>query len=86
MEAAAYFVIAEGLTNVLKHARASVASVAVREEGGRLVVEVADDGLGGVDIGGGSGLRGLEDRIAALDGTFEVADGNGTRLRAVLPL
>ncbi|MDA0182525.1 PAS domain S-box protein [Solirubrobacter phytolaccae] len=87
VEAAAYFVIAEALTNVLKHARATAALVRVVEADGRLVVEVADDGRGGVDIAGGSGLRGLEDRVAALDGTFEVADGAvGTRVRAVLPL
>jgi len=87
VEAAAYFVIAEALTNVLKHARATAASVRVGEADGRLVVEVADDGRGGVDIAGGSGLRGLEDRVAALDGTFEVADGvAGTRVRATLPL
>jgi len=86
VEAAAYFVIAEALTNVLKHARATAASVTAREVDGRLVVEVADDGRGGVDIGGGSGLRGLEDRVAALDGTFEVRDGTGTTVRAVLPL
>jgi PAS domain S-box-containing protein len=86
LEAAAYFVIAEGLTNTLKHARASAASVAVREEGAALIVEVADDGRGGVDIASGSGLRGLEDRVAALDGTFEVASLDGTRLKATLPL
>ncbi|MDA0169373.1 PAS domain S-box protein [Solirubrobacter taibaiensis] len=87
VEAAAYFVIAEGLTNVLKHAQANVARVTVRDEGAWLVIEVADDGRGGVDVAAGSGLRGLEDRVAALDGTFEVADGPvGTRLRAQLPL
>lgn len=85
VEAAAYFVIAEALTNVLKHAHATAASVTVREADGRLLVEVADDGRGGVDIDGGSGLRGLEDRVAALDGTFEVRDGAGTTVRAVLP-
>ncbi|RKQ92808.1 PAS domain S-box-containing protein [Solirubrobacter pauli] len=86
VEAAAYFVIAEALTNVLKHAHATAASVTVREADGRLIVEVADDGRGGVDIDGGSGLRGLEDRVAALDGTFEVRDGRGTTVRAELPL
>jgi PAS domain S-box-containing protein len=86
LEAAAYFVIAEGLTNTLKHARANAATVKVAEREGNLVIEVADDGRGGVDIASGSGLRGLEDRVAALDGTFEVAEGNGTRLKATLPL
>jgi signal transduction histidine kinase len=86
VEAAAYFVIAEALTNVLKHARATAASVTVREDGARLVVEVADDGRGGVDLDAGSGLRGLADRVAALDGTFSVLDGEGTTVRATLPL
>ena len=86
IEAAAYFVIAEALTNVLKHAQASAARVTVRDEGARLVIEVADDGRGGVDVAAGSGLRGLEDRVAALDGTFEVRDGGGTTVRATLPL
>ena len=78
--------IAEALTNVLKHAQASAARVTVRDEGARLVIEVADDGRGGVDVAAGSGLRGLEDRVAALDGTFEVRDGGGTTVRATLPL
>ena len=86
VEAAAYFVIAEALTNVLKHARASAARVTVSDEGAWLVIEVADDGRGGVDVAAGSGLRGLEDRVAALDGTFEVRDGGGTTVRATLPL
>jgi PAS domain S-box-containing protein len=87
LEAAAYFVIAEGLTNTLKHARATAAAVTVSERDSTLVIEVADDGRGGVDIASGSGLRGLEDRVAALDGTFEVADGQvGTRIKATLPL
>ena len=50
------------------------------------MVEVSDDGRGGVDVAAGSGLRGLEDRVAALDGTFEVRDGGGTTVRAALPL
>jgi signal transduction histidine kinase len=79
-------VIAEGLTNVLKHAHATAAAVTVREEGERLIIQVADDGRGGVDVTAGSGLRGLEDRVAALDGTFEVRDGGGTTVRATLPL
>ncbi|ADB48755.1 sensor histidine kinase [Conexibacter woesei] len=89
VEAAAYFTIAEALTNVVKHAGASAASVrVVDDDGGRLTVEVADDGRGGADVTRGSGLAGLRDRVAALDGTLEVesADGAGTRLRATIPL
>ncbi|MEA2149895.1 MAG: hypothetical protein QOD69_1725 [Solirubrobacteraceae bacterium] len=88
VEGVAYFVIAEGLTNVIKHAGASAATVAVDDDGEQITVEIADDGRGGVDLDGGSGLRGLEDRIAALDGTLEVSSppGVGTRLRAELPL
>lgn len=88
VEAAAYFTIAEALTNVVKHAAASAASVRVDDDGGRLTVEVADDGRGGADVTRGSGLAGLRDRVAALDGTLEVASpaGGGTRLRATIPL
>ncbi len=88
VEGVAYFVIAEGLTNVIKHAGATAAIVAVTDDREQLAVEVADDGRGGVNLDGGSGLRGLEDRVAALDGTLEISSpaGGGTRLRAVLPL
>jgi signal transduction histidine kinase len=88
IEAGAYFVIAEALTNVIKHAAAQTAGVVVQQRGDELHVCVIDDGRGGVDPARGSGLRGLADRLAALDGTFTVkttADG-GTRVRAVLPL
>jgi len=87
VEAAAYFVIAEALTNVLKHAEASYARVRVREDEGRLVIEVEDDGRGGANLDG-SGLRGLEDRAAALGGGLELDSplGAGTRLRLTLPL
>ena len=87
VEAAAYFVIAEALTNVLKHAEASCARVRVREDEGRLVIEVEDDGRGGANLDG-SGLRGLEDRAAALGGGLELDSplGAGTRLRLTLPL
>ena len=87
VEATAYFVAAEGLANVAKHAGASEARVRVAVEGEVLVVEVADDGRGGADPRG-SGLAGLADRVAALDGAFSVEalpDG-GTRVRATLPL
>jgi signal transduction histidine kinase len=88
VETAAYFVIAEALTNVAKYAGASYARVDVRRAGAELVVEVADDGAGGAVLGGGSGLRGLADRVGALDGSLEVesAPGVGTLVRARLPL
>jgi signal transduction histidine kinase len=87
VEATAYYVVSEGLTNVVKHAQASAAVVRAAETGGRLVLEVEDDGAGGADRTLGSGLRGLEDRVAALGGSLEVGPrpGGGTRLRAELP-
>ena len=87
VEAAAYFVVAEGLTNVARHAEsASRAGVSVSELDGALVIEVDDDGAGGATLDG-SGLRGLSDRVAALGGELEVASppGGGTKLRAVIP-
>jgi signal transduction histidine kinase len=87
-ETAAYFVVSEALVNVAKYARASHATVAVRRVDGRVSVEVADDGVGGADPAGGTGLRGLADRVAALDGTLAVESpaGRGTRLQAELPI
>jgi signal transduction histidine kinase len=87
IEAAAYFVAAEALTNVAKYAEASHATVRVVRANGWAVVEVADDGVGGADPGNGSGLRGLRDRVAALDGTLQVESplGGGTRIRAEIP-
>ncbi|HEV2785344.1 MAG TPA: sensor domain-containing protein [Solirubrobacteraceae bacterium] len=86
VETAAYFVVAEALTNVAKHAGGAAARVAVRVEGDRLVVEVADDGPGGADASGG-GLQGLRHRVEALDGTLTVMSppGAGTTVRAELP-
>ena len=88
VESAAYFVVAEALVNVAKYAGATQASVRVARAGDRLTVDVADDGVGGADAERGSGLRGLADRVAALDGTLTVDSpvGGGTRLRAELPL
>ena len=88
IEIAVYFVVAEALTNVAKYARASSAAVAVAVAGGRVRVEVSDDGVGGADVAGGSGLRGLSDRVAALDGRLELVSpmGGGTTLRAEIPL
>jgi PAS domain S-box-containing protein len=88
LEATAYYLVAEALTNVAKYAGASSASVRVAASDGCLSVEVRDDGAGGADPAEGSGLRGLADRLAALDGTFEVesAKGAGTAVRACIPL
>ena len=72
VEVAAYYVIAESLTNVAKYADATVAQVEVRLLGDRLLIEVADDGVGGADHSKGSGLLGLEDRVAALGGRLHV--------------
>ena len=88
VESAAYFVVAEGLTNVAKYAHASHATVSVARENGRALVEVADDGVGGADPARGTGLRGLADRVAALDGRLAVRSdlGTGTVLRAEIPV
>jgi len=88
VEAAAYFVVSEAVTNATKHAGAGAVSVRVASENGSAVVEVADDGSGGADPAGGTGLRGLEDRVAALDGvlTVDSPPGGGTRIRAVIPV
>ncbi len=88
VEAAAYYVVAEALTNVAKYAQASSATVRVVRENGRAVVEIADDGVGGADPTNGSGLRGLADRVEALDGRLNVESepGNGTTIRAEIPV
>jgi signal transduction histidine kinase len=88
VESAAYFVVSEALANVAKYAQASEAAVTVERSNGHVTIEVSDDGVGGADAGRGSGLRGLEDRLAALDGTLwlESPAGEGTRLRARIPV
>jgi signal transduction histidine kinase len=88
VEAAAYFVVSEALTNVARHAGAERAVVRVAQADGVLRVEVEDDGVGGADLGAGSGLRGLTDRVGALDGTLDIDSGSrrGTIVRATLPL
>ncbi|HUA45494.1 MAG TPA: PAS domain S-box protein [Solirubrobacteraceae bacterium] len=90
VEATAYFVVAEALANVAKHADASEASVSVVADTDQLEIVVSDDGRGGVILGGalGSGLAGLEDRVAAIGGTLRVQSppGAGTRLLVSLPL
>jgi len=87
IEVAAYFLVSEGLTNVAKYACASAASIDVTRANGNLVVEVADDGIGGANVDGGTGLRGLADRIEALGGclSLESPAGGGTRMRAQIP-
>jgi len=87
VETAAYYVVAEGLTNVARHSRATRSRVRLGLENGFLVVEVSDDGSGGASPGNGSGLRGLSDRVAALDGVLTVTSGRtgGTCLRARIP-
>jgi signal transduction histidine kinase len=88
IQAAGYFVCSEALANVAKYASASRASLTVDARDGLLFVEVADDGRGGALIGGGSGLRGLADRVEALGGTVSLDSppGDGTRLAVALPL
>jgi signal transduction histidine kinase len=87
IEAAAYFVCAESLTNVAKHAQASKVRIGITQEDGRLTVVVADDGIGGADPSRSSGLRGLCDRVEALGGRLAVDSppGGGTRVMAELP-
>ena len=86
VEATAYFVASEALANVAKHARASRATIALARTNGRVAIEVTDDGVGGADAEG-TGLRGLRDRVEALDGHLEVETqaGRGTRVTAVIP-
>ena len=87
VEAAAYYLIAEALTNVTKYADASRARVRVALDDANVVVEVSDDGVGGADPAAGSGLRGLADRVEALGGSLDVVSpaGAGTSLRAEIP-
>ena len=87
VEAAAYFIGCEGLTNAVKHAHATKILLSAGRRDWQLVVSIADDGVGGAMVGQGSGLRGLSDRIAALGGTLRIesAPGAGTTLTAELP-
>jgi signal transduction histidine kinase len=88
VEACAYFVTAEALTNVAKYAHASSASVELTIEDDRLRVQVRDDGVGGADLAAGTGLRGLRDRVDALDGELEIESppGGGTILTVRVPV
>ncbi|MCG8152268.1 sensor histidine kinase, partial [Pimelobacter simplex] len=87
-ETAAYFVVAEALTNVAKHSQATRAQVAVHQQDGVLVVTVDDDGRGGASLAPGRGLAGLRERLAGVEGHLEVAspEGGPTRLLATVPL
>jgi signal transduction histidine kinase len=88
LEVAAYYVASEALTNVAKHARASVVHIAVTTDDGNLTLTVRDDGVGGADMGEGSGLVGLQDRVEALGGTIAIdsSAGQGTCVVATLPI
>ncbi|HEU5254126.1 MAG TPA: histidine kinase [Solirubrobacterales bacterium] len=87
VESAAYFVVAESLTNVARYAGAELATVRVERRDGTLEVEVSDNGAGGADPDAGTGLRGLADRVAALDGSLSVRSeaGKGTTVEALIP-
>ena len=88
VEVAAYYVVSEGLANIVKHARAASVQVRVARENGHITVAVEDDGVGGATLDGGSGLCGLRDRVETLDGRLGIASrpGIGTCLRAELPV
>ncbi len=88
VESATYFVVAEALTNIARYAQAESAQVRVARNGGAVEIEVRDDGVGGADAAVGTGLRGLEDRVTALDGELVVISpaGEGTTVRARIPL
>jgi PAS domain S-box-containing protein len=88
VEAAAYYVVSEALANVVKYAETDSASVRIADDGDRLRVEVADEGAGGADPTRGSGLAGLADRLAALDGALAIESpvGGGTRVTATIPI
>jgi signal transduction histidine kinase len=87
LEVAAYYLVSESLANIGKHAEATSASIDVTRRNGDVVVEIVDDGIGGADTERGSGLRGLADRVEALDGRLRVWTplGQGTRVRAEIP-
>jgi PAS domain S-box-containing protein len=88
IEVAAYYVVSEALTNAAKHADASRVQIDLHVEEGTLYLSIVDDGVGGADPSGGSGLIGLKDRVEALGGTIDVASppGSGTRLDVEIPL
>ncbi len=87
VESAVYFIVAEALTNVARHSQATSATVSIRRFGDLLFIDIEDDGVGGADIGRGSGLTGLQDRVAALEGRVivESPPGKGTLVRVEIP-
>jgi signal transduction histidine kinase len=87
IETAAYFVVAEAMTNAMKHSRAGAIGIAIKETSDRLCIEVRDDGVGGVDVSRGTGIIGLQDRVAAVGGHLivESPPEGGTVIRAELP-
>jgi signal transduction histidine kinase len=88
VEVGAYYIVAEALTNAVKHARASHVDVRADSREDNLYLSIRDDGIGGADIGKGSGLIGLKDRAEALGGQMQIASplGAGTSLRVTIPL
>jgi signal transduction histidine kinase len=87
LEVAAYYLVSESLANIGKHAQASSATIEIARDNGQVIIEIVDDGIGGADTEAGSGLRGLADRVEALDGRLRVwtPRGHGTRVRAEIP-
>jgi signal transduction histidine kinase len=87
VEATAYFVACEALTNIVKHAHATKATISAERRNGTLVIEVADDGVGGARASEGSGLQGLADRVEALGGRLTIASraAEGTRIVGEIP-
>jgi signal transduction histidine kinase len=87
VETVAYFVVSEALANVVKHSRAKQATVDVTRDDGRLLIRVSDDGVGGADAHGGTGLTGLAQRVASVDGLLRLTSPSGgpTVLTAELP-
>jgi signal transduction histidine kinase len=87
IEAAAYFLVSESLANCTKYARASSVRVSITRRAGNAVIDIDDNGVGGADPADGTGLRGLSDRVQALDGTLRVASplGGGTHIHAEIP-
>jgi signal transduction histidine kinase len=88
IEATAYYIVAEALTNIAKHAQATEATVSIRDDDGVLRLQITDDGCGGAAPSGGSGLLGLRDRAEAAGGTLHVVSppGRGTTVTATLPI
>jgi signal transduction histidine kinase len=87
VEVAAYYVVAEALTNAAKYAQASIVDVCVDTAGQDLRLSIRDDGIGGADVRKGSGLTGLRDRVEALCGSLSISSpsGHGTALQATIP-